>query len=444
VAYKNGGTTLESLQYDGLNRRIIVNPGTATDLYYSSDWRMLEEQVGGVSKVQYVWSPVYLDALILRDRDADGNSANGLEERLYVQQDANWNVTALLNTSGTVVERYAYDPYGYVAAFLNASWGTLSGSAYAWLYLHQGGRFDGISNLYYFRNRDYSPTLGRWLRVDPIGFIGGDINLYRAYFDAPTDYRDSTGLAVCFMGIMVKTKGPSFAANTPGTPPEFRQLGPYGDRTKAKFAFEVVVWAKVSDGDKITDADVNQKVHSFVMFTSSIISPNASAGVSTGRPEIGGRYTDISADEALKWMDMASNAAYYLAGERTPNNKASYDALFGKAGQDSVAHTGKGGVFVPNAQRRSRTIWSNDNVIKWIDVPGPDDNLAGLYDYNATLLAFQVTAVDKGGATNGKKIVARFLIGWTATTENRVWNVDGFALPPFLQKMGFELWSDKE
>ncbi len=193
VAYKNGATTLESMQYDGLNRRIVANPGTATDLYYSSDWRMLEEQVGGVTKVQYVWSPVYVDALILRDRDADGNAANGLEERLYAQQDANWNVTALLNTSGTVVERYAYDPYGYVAAFLNASWGTLSGSAYAWIYLHQGGRFDGTSNLYYFRNRDYSPTLGRWMRVDPIGFAAGDVNLYRYVENRPANLLDPNG-----------------------------------------------------------------------------------------------------------------------------------------------------------------------------------------------------------------------------------------------------------
>jgi RHS repeat-associated protein len=170
----------------------VVNPGTATDLYYSSAWQVLEEQVSGVSKAQYVWSPVYVDALVLRDRDADGNSANGLEERLYVQQDANWNVTALVNTTGTVVERYDYDPYGKVT-FLNASWGALSGSAYAWIYLHQGGRFDGTSNLYYFRNRDYSPTLGRWTQVDPIGLTAGDSNFYRYVSNNPLRFLDPAG-----------------------------------------------------------------------------------------------------------------------------------------------------------------------------------------------------------------------------------------------------------
>jgi len=68
-----------------------------------------------VTKTQYVWSPVYVNALIERDRDADNDSVtgtNGLEERLYAIHDANYNVTALINTSGNVVERYVYDPYG--------------------------------------------------------------------------------------------------------------------------------------------------------------------------------------------------------------------------------------------------------------------------------------------------------------------------------------------
>jgi YD repeat-containing protein len=103
VTYKNGGTTLESLSYDGLGRRIIVNPGTVTDLYYSDQWQVLEERVGGAAKVHYVWSPVYVDTMVLRDRDATGGGT--LSERLWVQQDANWNVTALVNTSGSVVER---------------------------------------------------------------------------------------------------------------------------------------------------------------------------------------------------------------------------------------------------------------------------------------------------------------------------------------------------
>src|SRR5207248_515338 len=142
----------------------------------------------------YVWSPVYVDALVERDRDADGNSGNGLEERLYVQQDANWNVTAVLNTAGVVQERYVEDPYGQ-ASTLAPDWSARGGSSFAWNYLHQGGRYDSTSGLYDFRSRAYSPALGRFVSQDPASFAGGDTNLYRAVGDSPAGYGDPSGLA---------------------------------------------------------------------------------------------------------------------------------------------------------------------------------------------------------------------------------------------------------
>src|SRR5262249_46291336 len=177
VAVKDsGGSTLVTYQYDGLGRRVVENSGTTRDLYYSTAWQVLEERVGGVTKAQYVWSPVYVDALVLRDRDNTGGGT--LNERLWVQQDANWNVTALVNGSGNIVERYVYDPYGK-PVMLSAVWGTLSGSTYGWVYLHQGGRYDLVSGFYNRRFRDYSPTLGRWIKPDPVGFAAGDQNEFR-------------------------------------------------------------------------------------------------------------------------------------------------------------------------------------------------------------------------------------------------------------------------
>ena len=126
VAYKNGSTVLASYSHDALRRRITE--GSSRVLYYSAEWQVLEERESGVVKVQHVWSPVYIDAMIARDRDADGNSGNGLEERLYVQHDANWDVRAMLNTSGSVIERAVTDPYG-AATFLNPStWAALGAS----------------------------------------------------------------------------------------------------------------------------------------------------------------------------------------------------------------------------------------------------------------------------------------------------------------------------
>ena len=174
-----------SYKYDALNRRGQRSNGGLRDFYFSQAWQNLEER-DGTNITQYIWSPVYVDALI--ERDINGQC-------LHVQQDANFNVTSLTNNAGNVVERYTYDPYGRVD-FRNPDF-TLEagGSQFAWVYLHQGGRLDPTTGFYNFRNREYSPTLGRWLQVDPMGYAAGDINLYRYIFDSPNNLSDPLGLS---------------------------------------------------------------------------------------------------------------------------------------------------------------------------------------------------------------------------------------------------------
>ncbi|HMP02453.1 MAG TPA: RHS repeat-associated core domain-containing protein [Gemmatales bacterium] len=119
-----------------------------------------------------------------------------MEKRLYVAHDANFNVSSILNTSGSAVERYVLDPYGS-PTFLNGSWSAIGTSAYAWSHLHQGGRQSAASSLCHFRHREFSPTLGRWMTNDPIGFHGWDLSLYRAFAGTPRSIRDPEGLLAC-------------------------------------------------------------------------------------------------------------------------------------------------------------------------------------------------------------------------------------------------------
>jgi RHS repeat-associated protein len=193
VQYKSGSTVLASSSYDTLGRRIQENVTLSRDLYYSSGWQVLEERSLGVTQFQYVWSPVYVDALVERD--------GGLVGRLYVQQDANWNLTGLVDTLGAVRERYAYDPYGK-ATILDPTWVTRASSLFGWIYLHQGGRLDGTTGLYNFRMRDYSPTLGRWMQEDPIRYGAGDANLYGYLLDRPTGAIDPNGLQMSLQGAV--------------------------------------------------------------------------------------------------------------------------------------------------------------------------------------------------------------------------------------------------
>jgi RHS repeat-associated protein len=194
VAYKDGSTMLVSYKHDALNRRVVENPGTERVLYYSAEWQVLEEREGGIAKPQYVWSPVYIDAMVLRDRDADGNSGNGLEERLYVQQDSTFNVTAVATAAGGLTERYGYDPFGLVTVY-DAEYAVReAGSEYSWTYTYQGREAGLVTVMHHFRRRDFAPTLGRWIQVDPIGFRGGDPNLYRTFANEPIAHFDPYGL----------------------------------------------------------------------------------------------------------------------------------------------------------------------------------------------------------------------------------------------------------
>jgi RHS repeat-associated protein len=236
VLYKQGTQNLIAYAYDALGRRIFENPNSPRTLYYSSSWQVLEEDVSGAAQVQYVWSPVYMDAMVERDRDP--NNSGVLSERFYVQQDANWNVTAIINTTGAVQERYAYDPYGS-PTILDPSWNTRgigSGSLFAWVYLHQGGRYDPLSGLYQFRNRDYSAILGRWIENDPLGYAAGDTNLYRYVGNAPTDMADPAGL------LSIQVAGGTLSAVGNGSEFTIKFTGPTAN-FKVKQSMQLEVYA---------------------------------------------------------------------------------------------------------------------------------------------------------------------------------------------------------
>ncbi len=55
------------------------------------------------------------------------------------------------------------------------------------------------TGLYYYRARFYMPDLGRFISKDPIGFAGGDTNLYSYVGQNPVNFVDPSGLIVGYL-----------------------------------------------------------------------------------------------------------------------------------------------------------------------------------------------------------------------------------------------------
>jgi RHS repeat-associated protein len=105
----------------------------------------------------------------------------------------------ILKASENIIETYSYTPYGSVT--ISDQYGAvLDSSDYGNEFFFQGRTFDKESGLYYFRNRYYSPDLGRFISRDPIGYAGGDVNLYRFVGNNPYGGLDPMGLFTAWIG----------------------------------------------------------------------------------------------------------------------------------------------------------------------------------------------------------------------------------------------------
>jgi RHS repeat-associated protein len=108
---------------------------------------------------------------------------NGVSK--YFLQDHLGSTTALTTSSGSVIESATYDSFGNATGNLSTR------------YQFTGREYDNAIGLTYYRARWYSSELGRFVSEDPIGFGGGDVNLFGYAKSRPQMFRDPSGL-VCY------------------------------------------------------------------------------------------------------------------------------------------------------------------------------------------------------------------------------------------------------
>jgi len=92
----------------------------------------------------------------------------------------------VINTaSGSIAQRMDYDEFGNVLLDSNPGFQPFG---------FAGGIYDQNTKLVRFGARDYDAFTGRWTAKDPIGFAGGDPNLFAYVGGNPLSFIDPMGL----------------------------------------------------------------------------------------------------------------------------------------------------------------------------------------------------------------------------------------------------------
>jgi RHS repeat-associated protein len=152
--------------------------GTTTDYYYDGEDIILQVKDDGTTSTttQYVHSPG-IDEPLAMIREGT---------RYFYHADGLGSIVALTDSNKQIVQRYSYDTFGMLTSVQNPEFNNS--------YAYTAREWDRELGLYYYRARYYDPMEGRFISKDPIGFAGGDVNLYRYVQNDSVNWIDPEGL----------------------------------------------------------------------------------------------------------------------------------------------------------------------------------------------------------------------------------------------------------
>ncbi len=120
--------------------------------------------------------------------------------KVYIP-DALGNTVAMMDSTGALTDTFEYFPSGTVASRTGTT-----PTPFQWV--GGSGYYRDNAKRVHVRARNFSVNLGRWAETDPIGFDGGDYNLYQYVKNQFVVMVDPSGLnpaciicAGCFVGI---------------------------------------------------------------------------------------------------------------------------------------------------------------------------------------------------------------------------------------------------
>jgi RHS repeat-associated protein len=200
LAAADGGEL--SFEYDGSLPTKTTWTGTISGnvgYTYNNDFLVTAQTVNGSNSISYTYDNDGLNPVAELDgsnnvvaRFVYGTRANvpdymvknGVTYRII--SDHLGSVRLVVNAStGDIVQKMEYDEFGRVLSDSNPGFTPFG---------YAGGLYDKDTGLVRFGARDYDAEIGRWTGKDPIGFDGGDTELYGYCGNDPVNGIDPNGL----------------------------------------------------------------------------------------------------------------------------------------------------------------------------------------------------------------------------------------------------------
>lgn len=175
----------------------VITPEKNIVYYLNANNQRVAKAVDGVVVEKYLWKDLTTllavydgnDNLIQRYEYAEGRmplSMTYFGKKFYLHYDQVGTLRVISNTDYMIMKEIEYDSFGNILYDSNELF-------YA-PFRFGGGLYDADTGLIRFGYRDYDSYTGKWTAKDPIGFEGGDSNLYGYVLGDPVNFIDPNGL----------------------------------------------------------------------------------------------------------------------------------------------------------------------------------------------------------------------------------------------------------
>jgi RHS repeat-associated protein len=166
----------KEIQLDEDGDHVYVTESVERYVYDGADLVLVFNGNNGPLKHRYLHGPDVDEPLA--EEDASNTTR-------WMLPDHQGTVRDVVDSSGTGTVHIAYSAFGDVISPIDP----LSAPRFG----YTGREMDPESGLYFYRARYYDPAIGRFISQDPIGFDGGDANLYRYVSNGPVNATDPSG-----------------------------------------------------------------------------------------------------------------------------------------------------------------------------------------------------------------------------------------------------------